>query len=115
MTYKTECVQFIHWCKRKLNIRSAIHVTLVHDDIKKGDQRTFGYFEPESGRIVVSCKDRHVRDVMRTICHEMVHVAQNEIHPLQVSDGETGSQIENEANALAGILMRLYNQDFTGS
>lgn len=43
--------------------------------------------------------------------HELAHRAQAEIRPLTAQDGVTGSDIENEANALAGILLRLYNQD----
>jgi Zn-dependent peptidase ImmA (M78 family) len=115
MDYKSECEQFIAWCKPKLGIQTAIRVTLVHAVIKKGAQSTFGYFEPHTGRIVISCADRHVMDVIRTLCHEMVHVAQHAQRPLQASDGATGSPIENEANALAGILLRLYGQDCRGS
>jgi hypothetical protein len=108
--YKQECEKFISWCKPKLGIQGRVHVTLQNQDITQGSQKTFGYFDLKDKRIVVCCKDRHVWDVLRTICHEMVHQAQHEICDLTSEDGATGSEVENEANALAGILMRLYNQ-----
>lgn len=85
-------------------------MTLINRDIQHGDQRTFGYCEPTTKKIVISCRDRHPTDVLRTLAHELVHVAQHQIMPLSASDGATGSDVENEANALAGILMRLWGQ-----
>lgn len=109
--YEQECRKFVKWCRPKLGIKGKIKVTLVMTPIKHGDQETFGYYSPDDRRIVVSCKDRHVMDVMRTLCHEMVHMAQAQIRELTAEDGSTGSAVENQANALAGILMRLYRQD----
>lgn len=84
---------------------------LINRAIQHGHQRTFGYYDPSNQQIVVSCLDRHPLDVVRTLAHELVHRAQAEIRELTPEDGITGSDIENEANALAGILLRLYNQD----
>mgnify|MGYP003309364215 FL=1 len=38
----------------------------------------------------------------------MVHQKQNELGILEADSGQTGSDIENEANACAGIIMRNY-------
>lgn len=84
---------------------------LVNRDIQNGTQKTFGYFDPRDNKIVVCIKDRHPTDVLRTLCHEMIHLAQGNIRELTAEDGVTGSDIENEANALAGILLRLWNQE----
>lgn len=108
--YEQECRKFLKWCRPKLGIKGKIKVSLVHKPIRHGDQETFGYYEPDSRHIVVSCLNRHVMDVMRTLCHELVHMAQSQTHTLTAEDGVTGSAVENEANALAGILMRLYRQ-----
>lgn len=58
---------------------------------------------------MINCLNRHPTDVLRTLSHELVHLAQSQIKPLSAADGVTGSDVENEANALAGILMRLWN------
>jgi Zn-dependent peptidase ImmA (M78 family) len=114
-TYKTECAQFIAWCRPKLGIRGVIKVKLIHTPIQVGAQRSFGYYDPNTQQIVISCVDRHPTDVLRTLAHELVHLAQSQIRPLTNADGVTGSDVENSANALAGILMRLWNTDPTRS
>lgn len=108
--YQTQCKQFIIWCKPKLGLKEKIHVTLVNQDIQNGQQLTFGYYDPSNKKIVISIKDRHPTDCLRTLAHELVHLAQAQFKDLTHEDGATGSDIENEANALAGILMRLWNQ-----
>jgi len=93
----------------QLNLRGKIHVHLINKDIQVGSQVSFGYYDSKTHKIVISCKDRHPIDVLRTLAHELCHLAQAQIRPLTGADGVTGSHIENEANALAGILMRLWN------
>lgn len=109
--YVSECEKFIAWCRPKMNLKGVIRVRLVNKPIKVGSQGSFGYYDPMTKQIVVQCGGRHVTDVLRTLSHELVHLAQAQVHALTNEDGETGSQAENEANALAGILMRLWNSD----
>ena len=111
MEHKLACEQFIAWCRPKLGIKGPIRVKLVQTPIQVGKQRSFGYYDPSNGQIVIQCADRHPIDCLRTLAHELVHLAQNQITPLTGADGTTGSDVENEANALAGILMRLWNSD----
>jgi hypothetical protein len=47
---------------------------------------------------------------MRTLAHELVHHWQNEEGRIKPDSGGTGSDIENEANALAAVLMRNYGK-----
>jgi Zn-dependent peptidase ImmA (M78 family) len=109
-SYRKICYDFVVWCKPRLGIKGKIKVRLVNKDIQNRAQKTFGYYNPQTQQIIVSIKDRHPTDVLRTICHELVHRRQSEIRKLTAEDGATGSDIENEANALAGILLRLWNQ-----
>lgn len=67
---------------------------------------TFGYFDPETDTIRVSVGGRHIMDVFRTLAHELVHHKQRLDHQVQAHSGDTGSDQENQANALAGVLMR---------
>ena len=108
--YQKICYDFVVWCKPRLDIQGKIRVRLVNRHIQNGNQKTFAYFDPKSHQIVVSILDRHPTDVCRSICHEMVHLKQSEFRPLTISDGITGSDCENQANAIAGILLRLWNQ-----
>jgi Zn-dependent peptidase ImmA (M78 family) len=111
MEHKLSCEQFIAWCRPKLGLKGAIRVRLIQTPIQVGAQRSFGYYDPSDHQIVIQCADRHPTDVLRTLAHELVHMAQAQISPLTGEDGATGSDVENEANALAGILMRLWNSD----
>jgi len=47
---------------------------------------------------------------LRSLAHEIIHSKQNEQGSLSLEDGNTGSEIENQANAVAGIIMRHYGQ-----
>jgi len=49
-------------------------------------------------------------DILRTLAHELVHRKQEEDGRLTPTSGETGSPIEDEANAMAGVLLRNFGK-----
>jgi predicted metalloprotease len=55
---------------------------------------------------------RLIADVLRTIAHEMVHHKQNEMGVLKNLEeaGKAGTKFENQANSIAGILIREYGK-----
>lgn len=79
----------------------------------EGDHNpTFGTFTNESDEISVNISNRHPNDILRTLAHELVHHKQNELDMLDQNSGDTGSDEENQANAEAGIIMRMFNQKY---
>ena len=74
-------------------------------------EHSFGGFIPEDNKIIVVVANRNLADIMRSLAHELVHAKQNEETPLSAQQGETGSEIENQANAVAGVIMRLYGKN----
>lgn len=76
----------------------------------EGDQPSFGAYHPTNHHIFLNPSNRNAVDVMRTLAHELVHAKQNELELLDQNSGETGSDIENDANAAAGVLMRDYGK-----
>jgi hypothetical protein len=56
--------------------------------------------------------NRHPNDILRTIAHELTHYKQDTEHQLDSESGRTGSPIENEAHATAGIVMRHFNKQY---
>lgn len=74
------------------------------------DQPSFGAYMPSKHHISINPSNRNIVDVLRTLAHELVHAKQNEMGILQPDSGETGSEHENDANAIAGILMRDYGK-----
>ena len=51
-------------------------------------------------------------DIMRSLAHEMVHHQQNERGDLghNENEGDDGSTLENEANAKAGEIIRIFGK-----
>jgi hypothetical protein len=76
------------------------------------DQPTFGVYENGSHVLHVALMNRHPNDILRTVAHELVHYKQDTNHELASDSGETGSPHENEAHAIAGIVMRHFNKQY---
>jgi predicted nucleotidyltransferase len=74
------------------------------------EQPSFGGYHPNSHHISLNPSNRNIVDILRTLAHELVHAKQNEMGLLGPNSGDTGSDIENDANAVAGIIMRDYGK-----
>lgn len=72
--------------------------------------KSFGGYSPSEKKIYLNTGGRHLADILRTLAHEMVHHQQNLNGTLTSNAGETGSDFENEANSVAGIIMRNYGK-----
>ena len=97
---------FVKFCIKKLELKSIPKIVIT----KKKLDDTFGYYDTGAKTLTVSSSDRHIADIMRTLAHELVHLAQDEQR--QDIDGSDGSKHENQANAVAGVLMRKWaNED----
>jgi hypothetical protein len=103
--------EFIFTTADKLGIKRIPKIHIHTNDDWSRENNSFGMFVPDTYELHVSLINRHPMDVMRTIAHELAHVRQHEIKPVKPGDGETGSDVENEAHAIAGIVMR----DFASS
>jgi hypothetical protein len=101
---------FIAYVKKELAIQSLPHISFIADKSFVSDYRSFGEYNPGKNTIRVYYPGRNLADVCRSLAHELVHHRQNELDMIYNEAGETGSEIENEANALAGILMRDYGK-----
>ena len=94
--------EFCDWCCEKLGINTPpLHLKPANDT------SALGYTNMDDGSVTIVVGDRHQMDIMRTLAHELVHCKQMESY---TPDGATGSDDENEANAMAGVLMREWGQ-----
>jgi len=103
--------EFIQHTAERLGIRHIPEIIIHHDPDWSESNHSFGMYVPDQHKLHVSLGDRHLLDVLRTTAHELCHCAQHESAPLPDNAGDTGSSWENEANAVAGIIMR----DFANS
>lgn len=93
-------------CKRELEIDELPPISILTDETTTGGGTSFGQFADD--RISVVSSGRHPMDVMRTLAHELVHWKQR-VEGMEM-DGSDGSETENQANAVAGIIMRKFGQ-----
>jgi len=99
--------EFVKYAIKNLGIQKPPrNLTLSYDNNKAKDMSSFGYFDPNNNRIWIYCANRNMADILRTLAHELVHRKQDEDGRIDNTSGETGSEIENEANAQAGVLLR---------
>ena len=92
---------------KQIKVSRLPKVILTQD---KSQTSTLAHFDTQNIEIVVYVKDRLLADVCRSLAHEIVHFFQLEKNELYNNAGDTGSEIENEANSLAGIIMRNYSK-----
>jgi hypothetical protein len=99
--------EFVKYAIKNLEIQKPPrNLTFSYDNAAAKEKRSFGYFDPNANKIWVYCKNRNMADILRTLAHELVHRKQDEDGRISYESGKTGSDIENEANAKAGILLR---------
>ena len=81
-------------------------------ELKDTHVPTFGRFTNDEQVVYCVINNRHPNDILRTLAHEMAHYAQGCRDELDADSWHTGSPIENEANAQAGVIMREFNKQF---
>lgn len=99
---------FISYACHELQIETP--PTLEIKQMVGEEQPSFGAYVPNDHHIFINPTGRNMVDILRTLAHELVHAKQNELGILRADSGETGSDHENDANAIAGILMRDYGK-----
>lgn len=103
--------EFLNFCCKFLELKTSFTCKIVSDRESNG-LATLAYYAPDDNLTVVYGKDRMLGDIMRSIAHELVHHQQNEAGKLDdtTAAGSDGSDIENEANARAGVIMRKFGK-----
>ena len=104
---------FVDFVKKELNIDNDVEVKLQNN--KDGIKTTAVYKykdgedeEFEDSEIRVFTLGRALVDVLRSIAHELVHHMQNEKGDLEGKVSNVGGPIEDEANSVAGELIKKY-------
>jgi cytidyltransferase-like protein len=111
---KSQIAEFVKFAINELGIQKLPTVKFSYDTNESQEKGTFGYFNPNSNHIWIYIKNRNTADILRTLAHELVHHKQGEDNRIEQGSGETGSEIENEANAQAGVLLRKFGKDNKG-
>lgn len=98
-------------CEQSLGLDTGSHgITLTGDKVKHNIATT-AHFSPGDNAVVVFTNGRHEVDIIRSIAHELVHMqqAENDFYGLDINTvPDVGGQLEDEANAVAGQLVKLF-------
>ena len=103
-------VDFLRLSCKELRLTTIPKITLIQEPIHNKESSSFAAYSPSNKEIMLFVKNRHIMDVLRSLCHELVHYKQDLEGRLPQGAGATGSDQENEANSFAGIILRKYGK-----
>lgn len=99
--------QYIRFVIKELGIEGTFRLVFTTEREKLG-VKTTAFYRDNDKMVVVYAKNRMLGDVLRSVTHELVHKKQYEEgrikHPVQ----DVGGEIEDEANAKAGSIIKLF-------
>tara|TARA_A100001515_G_scaffold130439_1_gene117675 strand:- start:22 stop:453 length:432 start_codon:yes stop_codon:yes gene_type:complete len=98
---------FCNFCADHFPIKSGFKVFVV-DDREIHDIPTTAAYHRGRNIIKVYGKNRALVDILRSIAHELTHLKQDERGELVGVIQDAGGTIEDEANAKAGEIIKLY-------
>ena len=98
--------EFMRHVMKELKLDSLPTIRFSEDSQEAIQNRSWGGYMPGEQSIQIVIAKRHPADIFRTLAHELVHYKQDLTGRLKPNDGKTGSDIENEANSRAAIIMR---------
>ena len=103
---------FVDYSMKRLKLKDKPSIKLILGQTYSEQNGSLGGYSPESKDIYVVVPKRMTADICRTIAHELVHRKQDEMGYIRNAGvaGQTGSPIENQANSVAGILLRDYGK-----
>lgn len=85
-------------------------IILSYDINEAVKMKSFAAFIPSDKYIRVIVINRNLADVLRSLAHEITHYKQLLENRLNIDSGNDGTDIENEANSVAGVVMREYGR-----
>lgn len=102
--------EFMKHVIEELRLDSLPKINFSDDSQEAVKHGSWGGYKTGDQSIRIVTAKRHPADIFRTLAHELVHYKQDITGRLNPGDGKTGSDIENEANSRAAIIMRNFAQ-----
>jgi hypothetical protein len=103
--------EFMKHVTKELKLDSLPKIKFSTDSQEAVEHKSWGGYRPGDKSIHIVIANRHPADIFRTLAHELVHYKQDITGRLKPGDGKTGSDIENEANSRAAIILRNFAQE----
>lgn len=99
--------EFVKFVKNDLDIKNIPTISIQNG---RGELKTTASYDyTKKDKVVkVNGKNRMIVDIMRSVAHELVHHKQWEQGKLKVKPPDIGGEIEDDANAIAGQLIKKF-------
>ena len=107
--FKEILKKFLPLAKKIVNIQNMPQI-ILKSRITHDEQPTMGSYHSGENVLEIAVANRQPVDILRTLAHELVHAKQDSDNVL--IDPTTGSSEENQANMIAGIVMRHFNKKY---
>ena len=113
--YIESYLDFLERNDYRINPRPAIELNAEPQD---GMNIRTGYYDPDEQKVVVFINGRHIKDILRSFAHEMVHHMQNLQdehmdwgHGGDLADDDKLRELEGEAYHVGNILFREWTEE----
>ena len=101
---------FMRWCKDQLKLKQDLPDIEFSSEKDSEDMHHTGYYNDHDNKLWVYIGNRNMIDILRTVAHEFTHRKQHEDGMVKGDQSYPGSPIEQQADAMAGYLMKLYGK-----
>ena len=108
--HEAQLRDFVAWCVDQLGIQERLPKIRFQDAKEGPDQHRTGYYDDAEDTMWIYTGNRNLIDIMRTVAHELAHRKQYEDNMVDGDQAYPGSPIEQQADAVAGYLMKLYGK-----
>lgn len=107
--------ELLEFCKNTFQFTEEPKIVFrENDENAKNPIGNTGYYDPAQKKVVVFISERHIKDVMRSLAHELVHHSQNcqgrlNVKPTNEGYAQTDSylrSIEEEAYSKGNLAFR---------
>jgi len=101
---------FVDFCQQELGYTLPASCDVVDN---RDDLTTLASYNLKDNSVKVYGKDRAIADILRSVAHELVHHKQLEDGRIDINNlpKDIGGEIEDEANAVAGQLVKKFGYD----
>ncbi len=99
--------KFLNFCCDELGLHDKFTCKIVFDRESHGIKTT-AYYLDDGKLVVVYGKNRMLGDILRSVAHELIHQLQHQEGRVEYPVQDIGGEIEDEANAMAGSLVKKF-------
>lgn len=104
---KAIIADFIKWAAPKIHLKTVPKITFSDDQAEAEKHHHTGSYDWHNNTLWVYVGNRNLVDIIRTLCHELVHAKQDQANRIR-RHSPPGSKLEREADETAGYLLKLY-------